>query len=160
VTAPTIGVRSWAAEVDLDRVLAALRRRFPRAMIWHGEFTGSLWGAWRDRSGVVHLVEAREPDELRRRLENAGVPLVHPPQAPAVPGAGGMTAGVWSPPTPPPQRTAPPPPVPPRRERPERPERPGPPPPKRPTGGQHEQAPRRGWLRRFLDWLTWAEDWS
>lgn len=134
MTAPAIGVRSWAAEVDVDCVLAALRARFPRAMIWHGEFTGSLWAAWRDRSGAVRMVEARDPDELRRHLENAGIPHVLPPQAPATPGAAGMTAGLWSPPTPPRPCTTPPSRAP------------------SPTvsQGRHE-ARRRRWLQRFLD---------
>ncbi|GLW63891.1 hypothetical protein Arub01_21350 [Actinomadura rubrobrunea] len=60
----------------------------------------TLWGAWRDRFGRVYLVEAADPAELGRRLEDAGVRLVLPPQAPSMPGAGGMTAGLWSPPAP------------------------------------------------------------
>jgi hypothetical protein len=72
VTAVTAEAPPWAAaEVDLDRVLAELQTRFPGARCWHGKYTGSLWGFFRDRAGRDHLVEASNPVELGRRLEAA-----------------------------------------------------------------------------------------
>lgn len=104
---PVAGGR--AAEADDERVLAVLRARFPAVMVWRGAFTGSLWGAWRDPSGRVHLIEADDPAELARRLD-ASVP-----QWPSgALGVGGMTAELWAPSTfrapagPPPARTEPP----------------------------------------------------
>ncbi|GAA2398287.1 hypothetical protein GCM10010191_01250 [Actinomadura vinacea] len=42
----------WAAlEIDPDRIVAELRRRFPAARAWYGEFTGAWWAIARDRSG-------------------------------------------------------------------------------------------------------------
>ncbi|GAA4087295.1 hypothetical protein GCM10022214_54420 [Actinomadura miaoliensis] len=131
---------------EVDGNAARPRARFSGA----GAFTENSWSGWHDRAGRVHLAEA--PADL---VGHAGVRTVAPMQGAAgVPGAGGMVAGVWSPPTPPPlpqpQRIAP---IPPRRERPEQPERPGR--PKRP-----ERPQRRGWLARLLDRLTYTEPWD
>ncbi|MFC5750403.1 hypothetical protein [Actinomadura rugatobispora] len=60
----------WAAlDIDPDRIVAELRRRFPGARAWYGEYTGAWWAITRDRSGRDRLVEASDPAELGRRLE-------------------------------------------------------------------------------------------
>jgi hypothetical protein len=60
----------WAAlDIDPDRIVAELRRRFPAARAWYGEYTGAWWAITRDRSGRDRLVEAPDPAELGRRLE-------------------------------------------------------------------------------------------
>ncbi|GAA4060192.1 hypothetical protein GCM10022214_11090 [Actinomadura miaoliensis] len=94
---PVAGARPWAVEVDVDQVLAELRRRFPGVEIWHGAFTGSLWGLVYDRSGDAHLIEADTPVELGQRLYDAGARS--PLEPTGVPGAGGMVADLWSSPT-------------------------------------------------------------
>ena len=140
MTAPTVS-ETWAAEVDIDEALEVLRARFPWAMAWHGEYTGSLWGAWRDRFGRVHMVEAADPAELGRLLEEAGVRLVVPQQAPSMPGTGWMTAGLWSPPAPA--------------------RRPAPSQPSSSRRRRHEPR-RRGLLARLRDRVTAtrADDWT
>ncbi|MEU6034465.1 hypothetical protein ABZ801_03580 [Actinomadura sp. NPDC047616] len=156
MTAPT--AQAGPVRWDTDAIAAQLRARYPRVLLWWSERNGS-WLAMvlRPTSHPLgdELLEAVTPAELEQRLAAAGVWPVHTQQAPAgVPGTGGMVAGVWSPPTPPPlpqpQRIAP---IPPRRERPEQPERPGR--PKRP-----ERPVRRGWLARLLDRLTYTEPWD
>ncbi|MFI0354579.1 hypothetical protein [Actinomadura sp. 9N407] len=63
-------VAPWgAAELDPERAVAELARRFPRVLTWYGEYTGSWWAMLRDRNGRDHLVEAHTPAELGRRLE-------------------------------------------------------------------------------------------
>ncbi|GAA4088318.1 hypothetical protein [Actinomadura miaoliensis] len=56
---------------NADQALAVLRARFPEAQVWRGEHTGKLWGLVRDPSGRAHLVEAENPVELGRLLEDA-----------------------------------------------------------------------------------------
>jgi hypothetical protein len=61
----------WAAvDIDPDRMAAELRRRFPGTWAWLGEFTGSWWAISRDRSGRDRLIEAPDPAELGRRLDD------------------------------------------------------------------------------------------
>ncbi|GAA4060890.1 hypothetical protein [Actinomadura miaoliensis] len=149
---------------DTDAIAAQLRGRFPGVLLWWSELNAS-WMAMvlRPTSHPVgnELLQAATPAELEQRLAAAGVRPVHPQQA--VPGTGGMVAGIWSPPTPPPlpqpQRVAP---LPPRRERPERLERPGSPKrPERPGPSRRPERPqRRGWLARLLDRLTYTEPWD
>ncbi|GLW65926.1 hypothetical protein Arub01_41700 [Actinomadura rubrobrunea] len=136
MTAPMVS-GTWAAQVDVDEALKVLRARFPWAMAWHGEYTGSLWAAWRDRFGRVHMVEAADPAELGQRLEDAAWPSPHAPAG--VPGAGGMTAGLWSPPAPE-RRPAPQPSAPPR--------------------GTRKTQRRRGLLARLLARVTHTDDWE
>ncbi|MER6891988.1 hypothetical protein [Streptomyces halstedii] len=60
----------WAhVEIDPERVVAELSRRFPGVRAWWGEFTGQWWALCRDRSGRDWLIEAPNPVELGRRLE-------------------------------------------------------------------------------------------
>ncbi|MFI0357929.1 hypothetical protein [Actinomadura sp. 9N407] len=63
-------VAPWAgADLDPERVVAELRRRYPGACALWGEFTGMWWALARDRSGRYRLVEAATPAELGRHLE-------------------------------------------------------------------------------------------
>jgi hypothetical protein len=66
-------VTPWAAaEIDVDRVLAELHRRFPTVPLWRGDFTGN-WFALVRRSGSDRLIEAATPAELGQRLDAARV---------------------------------------------------------------------------------------
>lgn len=71
MTASTVRASRWAvAEVDSDRVLAELRRRFPAVPLWRGHATGN-WFAIVRRGGADHLMEAGTPAELARWLDAA-----------------------------------------------------------------------------------------
>ncbi|MEW2356264.1 hypothetical protein [Spirillospora sp. NPDC029432] len=59
-------------ELNPERVLAELTRRFPGVCAWRGEYTGSWWAVVRDRYGRDRLIEAASPAELGRRLEELG----------------------------------------------------------------------------------------
>ncbi|MFD0685917.1 hypothetical protein [Actinomadura fibrosa] len=64
----------WAAaDIDPDHAVAELRRRFPGVCAWLGEFTGSWWAVFRDRSGRHRLLEAPTPQALGRLLDEAGL---------------------------------------------------------------------------------------
>jgi len=66
-------VTPWsAADIDPDRVIAELRRRFPCALAWWGKHTGSWWAICQDRTGRHRLIEATDPAALGRRLEALG----------------------------------------------------------------------------------------
>lgn len=145
MTAPTFGVRSWAAvEMDPERALTEFARWFPGVPTWFGEYTGQ-WFALLRRPGGDQLVEADTPENLARRLNAAGARPRRrmPDRSAGMPGDGGTAAGVqWSPPPHSPRRAGS--------------ERPGP--TKRSPRGRHEAKRRRGWLRRLLDWLTRTEE--
>jgi hypothetical protein len=68
-------VASWAT-VDVDSVVAELRRRFPAACAWRGEHTGAWWALARDPWGRDRLIEAPDPAELARHLEAIGARTV------------------------------------------------------------------------------------
>jgi hypothetical protein len=57
-------------DLDTDRVLAELARRFPGVCAWLGVHTGAWWAVTRDAYGRDLLVEARTPAELCGRLES------------------------------------------------------------------------------------------
>ncbi|MFB4318085.1 hypothetical protein [Actinomadura sp. 21ATH] len=60
----------WAVvELDPERVVAELARRFPGVCAWRGEYTGSWWAMVRDRYGRDRLIEAASSAELGRYLE-------------------------------------------------------------------------------------------
>ncbi|GAA3979962.1 hypothetical protein GCM10023085_72790 [Actinomadura viridis] len=62
-------VASWAAAgIEPERVVAELRRRFPRVSAWRGESTGSWWAYTLDHAGRPHLLEADDPVQLGRLL--------------------------------------------------------------------------------------------
>jgi hypothetical protein len=65
------GTRWAAIELDPERVVAELARRFPGVPAWWGEYTGSWWAMLRERNGRDRLVEAKSPGELCHRLEEA-----------------------------------------------------------------------------------------
>lgn len=65
-TAPTT-----TNDIDPDRVLAEMRRRFPGVCLWFGEFSEHYWALIRDRGGRMRLVEADDPAELGRTLDAA-----------------------------------------------------------------------------------------
>jgi hypothetical protein len=91
-------VAPWAAvDIDPDRVIAELRRRFPGARAWWGEFTGAWWAISRDRTGRHRLVEAPDPAELGRRLESLGGRMASRSPRPAI----RTGAGAWVAPPPP-----------------------------------------------------------
>jgi hypothetical protein len=48
-----------------------LRRRFPGTAIWFGPYTGSWWAMLRSPAGW-RLVEALDPEELTRAINNSG----------------------------------------------------------------------------------------
>jgi hypothetical protein len=58
----------WAAaEPDVDRALAELRRWFPTATLWRGPFTRNWFALVRNGTGD-QLIEAHTPEELTQRL--------------------------------------------------------------------------------------------
>ncbi|MFD0850893.1 hypothetical protein ACFQ07_01500 [Actinomadura adrarensis] len=65
-------------EPDPERTIAQLNRRFPRASIWLGEFTGRYWALIRDRFGHDHLIEAATPADLSNKVA-ALLPRPHAP---------------------------------------------------------------------------------
>ncbi|MFI0353431.1 hypothetical protein [Actinomadura sp. 9N407] len=71
-----------AASVDIDRVVAELRRRFPGVRTWWGQATKQWWALTRDRFGADRLIDADSPAELGRRLERLGVRTAAPALAP------------------------------------------------------------------------------
>ncbi|TDD86801.1 hypothetical protein [Actinomadura rubrisoli] len=114
-----------AAELQPDRVIAELGRRFPGTCAWWGEYTGAWWAISRDGTGRHRLIEADDPAELGRRLEALGAR--HRP-ALARPVTQTGTARRLRQPPPAPRRAVPFPAAP----------------------GWAEPAPRRGWLRRLF----------
>jgi hypothetical protein len=64
---------SWPrTSVDIDRLLAELRRRFPRVVVWWGEYTHKWWALPHDRAS--RLIEAADAAEMGRRLSGIGPP--------------------------------------------------------------------------------------
>ncbi|XVQ11248.1 hypothetical protein ACQP1W_01365 [Spirillospora sp. CA-255316] len=68
-------VAPWAA-IDVDLIVAELRRRFPAACAWRGEHTGAWWALTRDVYGRDRLIEASDPAELSRYLEAIGARML------------------------------------------------------------------------------------
>ncbi|GAA2166474.1 hypothetical protein GCM10009727_86080 [Actinomadura napierensis] len=63
----------WAiSDLDPERALADLGRRFPGVVMWFGEYTGRYWALARGLDGRQRLLEAVTPGELSRRLECLG----------------------------------------------------------------------------------------
>ncbi|MBG6091901.1 hypothetical protein [Actinomadura viridis] len=59
-----------AVAFAVDQVILELRRRFSFVTAWYGEHTGSWWALTLDHLGRYRLVEAADPAELGRRLED------------------------------------------------------------------------------------------
>ncbi|MFF5262124.1 hypothetical protein ACFY4C_24580 [Actinomadura viridis] len=140
-------VAPWAmAEIEPDEILAELRRRFPRVTAWRGEFTGRWWALTPDRSGRDRLVEAGDPAELGRLLED--VRQAPPPRPRYERAAQRPDTKAQRTPLPPAPHRAPAPRTAPRTpsSSPTRPAQPG--------HGRHE---RRGWWRRTLGALVALE---
>ncbi|MFF5263958.1 hypothetical protein ACFY4C_33950 [Actinomadura viridis] len=93
-----------AVALNIDQVIFELRRRFPRVTAWYGEHTGSWWALTLDYLGRFQLVEAADPAELGRRLEDIRqAPPGRPRQPWPSPTAGAVMQSV---PTPPVRRAA------------------------------------------------------
>ncbi len=61
----------WVArDLDPDQAVTELGHRFPNAVIWWGDFTGSYWVLARTPNGTPKLIEAATPDDLYRRLNS------------------------------------------------------------------------------------------
>ncbi|GAA1786252.1 hypothetical protein [Actinomadura chokoriensis] len=127
MTAPWI-----AAEVDPDRVVAELAKRFPGISAWLGEFTGHWWAVALDRMGSSQLVEAATPAALAKRLDEIGARQFSPPSAPTY-ARRPAAAPVQAPP---------------------RPVRPAA--PSRSAAARHEHRRRAGWFRSMICALTSA----
>ncbi|TYK50571.1 hypothetical protein [Actinomadura decatromicini] len=85
----------WARlDLDPDHVVAELAAAFPDAMLWFGEFTGSLWALTRDRAGRARLIEGRTPAQLSERLRKITAPKTTVPGP--VPAAPRAPSGVWA----------------------------------------------------------------
>lgn len=155
MTAPTLHT-AGRVQWDTDAITAYLQRRYPRVLLWWSGLNAS-WMAMvlRPTSHPVgdELVEADTPAELEQRLAAAGVRPVPSMEALAgVPGAGGMTAGLWTPPAPA-RRPAPSRPTSPDSESEHAPAR-------RTVRGRHEAERRPGLLRRLLERLIYnGEGW-
>ncbi|GLZ12091.1 hypothetical protein Acsp04_23260 [Actinomadura sp. NBRC 104425] len=119
--------------------------------LWWGR-AAARWFAVLYDGDRDYLVAAPTATELGQLLHAAGPCAGRLQQAPAgLPGAGGMTAGLWSPPAPV------------RRPTPSWPFSSVPKtehaPARRPVRGRHEADRRPGPLRRLLDAVTWTEPW-
>lgn len=51
-----------------DQAVAELGRRYPRATIWFGAYTGNYWALIRAENGMPQLIEKSLPEELSRYL--------------------------------------------------------------------------------------------
>ncbi|MFI0454280.1 hypothetical protein [Actinomadura sp. 6N118] len=70
----------WASvDIDPERLVAELRRRFPGVCAWFGEFTGEWWAI---APGRQRLIKAGTPAALGRCLEELGAPRRAAVQAP------------------------------------------------------------------------------
>ncbi len=64
----------WAQkEPDPEHVLAELRKRFPNAMMWWGEFTGSYWSLACTSAGD-RLLEAATAEQFAQQLTRLHAP--------------------------------------------------------------------------------------
>lgn len=60
------------SEAGEEVTLEQLRRRYPRWSIWRGGVTGACWAMPpRDHPAQRELINARDPDELARRIAEA-----------------------------------------------------------------------------------------
>ncbi|WP_147339322.1 hypothetical protein [Actinomadura spongiicola] len=65
-------------DTDPDLVVAEFARVFPDALVWFGEFTGSLWALVRDQSGRCLLLEGKTPAQLSSRVRKTTAPSRRP----------------------------------------------------------------------------------
>ncbi len=68
---PAMTPAPWTtAGHDLDQAVTELNNRFPDAMIWFGDFTGSFWALIRAEDGAASLIEGVTSADLSRRLDS------------------------------------------------------------------------------------------